>query len=493
MAEQSPQIFLTPSPHADDEHPHAYLIVSDLHISDIEDNADGWKAYKHPRFVFDAEFHRLLAFFKDRNSAENTPLTLILNGDIFDFDLITAVPKDPPWPVRFKERRRGLDATGPKYAWKLTHMLQDHSIFVRSLSSFLSEGHSIVYIMGNHDREFYFPEVQQTLRDALHADARAHGCDFADTALRFEPWFYYVPGRLYVEHGQQYDYYTSFQYLLHPVVQQKGENVLALPMGDLSNRYLVTRMGYFNPHASDYILNVFRYFTHWLKHYAVSRRSLVFSWFFGSIDVMLRLLGIKKLLRKRPPEYDTLLNDIADRYQLPHETVSYLQTMHRLPITTRFFRIIREFWLDRLFLSLLMTGGTIALALVPIPLWIKLMVPLSAFPLLFFIYEYAVQGETIFTAGSEIPRYAQKIAATLNVRLVALGHIHQPRLIPLGKDVSFIDTGTWAPILKNQSNTELAQGYRNYTIAGFKAGEAHIEYNSWIPLPSNEPQDEKSP
>ena len=492
MTEQSRQIFLAQSPMADNEDAHDYLIVSDLHVSDIEDNPDGWKAYKHPRFVFDAEFRRLLAFFKHRSDTDNTPLTLVLNGDIFDFDLITAIPDDPPWPIRRRERRRGLDATGPKSAWKLRHMLKDHPVFVRSLASFLSEGHSIVYTMGNHDREFYFTEVQTAMREALHTDARAHGADFADTALRFEPWFYYVPGRLYVEHGQQYDYYTSFQYLLHPVVRQKGENVLALPMGDLSNRYLVTRMGYFNPHASDYILNVFRYFTHWLKHYAFSRRSLVFSWFFGSIDVMGRLLGIKKLLRKRPPEYDALLNDVADRFQLPREKVQYLHTMHRLPITTRFFRIIREFWLDRLFLSLLMTGGTIALALVPIPLWIKLMVPLTAFPLLFFIYEYALQGETIFTAGSEIPRYAQKIATALDVRLVALGHIHQPRLIPLGKDVTFVDTGTWAPILQHDSTTELAQGYRNYVIAGFRKGETRIEYNSWIPLSSTAPENENA-
>jgi hypothetical protein len=93
--------------------------------------------------------------------------------------------------------------------------------------------------------------------------ARAAGDrPFDERLVQFGPWFYLVPGEIYVEHGNQYDYYTSFRHVLDPVVDDDGQATLALPMGNLSNRYLMTQMGYFNPHASDFILNAFAYVEH---------------------------------------------------------------------------------------------------------------------------------------------------------------------------------------------------------------------------------------
>jgi hypothetical protein len=49
---------------------HHYLVVSDLHLSDIEDNADGWKAYKGTRFVFDDDIAELLRRFSVKHRGE---------------------------------------------------------------------------------------------------------------------------------------------------------------------------------------------------------------------------------------------------------------------------------------------------------------------------------------------------------------------------------------------------------------------------------------
>ncbi|MFA6035111.1 MAG: hypothetical protein WC889_19595, partial [Myxococcota bacterium] len=82
-----------------------YLIVSDLHLADVEDNPDGWKYYKSSRFLIDDEFDRLVTRFLEEKLPDSecggtpAPLTMIFNGDIFDFDLITVVPDNPPWPV----------------------------------------------------------------------------------------------------------------------------------------------------------------------------------------------------------------------------------------------------------------------------------------------------------------------------------------------------------------------------------------------------------
>ena len=55
-----------------------YLIVSDLHLCDVEDHSDGWKAYKNSRYRFDRErweetlkISERIAAIEERMSNEN--------------------------------------------------------------------------------------------------------------------------------------------------------------------------------------------------------------------------------------------------------------------------------------------------------------------------------------------------------------------------------------------------------------------------------------
>ncbi|MBI5480087.1 MAG: metallophosphoesterase [Deltaproteobacteria bacterium] len=455
-----------------------YLVVSDLHLCDVEDHPDGWKRYKRQSYVFDDEFAALLDDFL---AAGGDEFTLVLNGDIFDFDLVSAVPDDPPFPVSRAERRRGLDATAAKSRWKLERVLAHHPRFVAALAEFLARGHEVVYVLGNHDREVHFPAVRAALEAALQRAGAAPAAAPPGFRPRFriEEWFYYVPGELYAEHGHQYDYYSSFRHLLAPTVEVGGEQVVAVPMGNLSNRYLLSRMGFFNPHTGEYILNIFRYLAHWVRHYAWSRRGLVVPWLWGSLVVMATLLNLKRKLLPTPATQVAGLAETARRYALPAETTAALWGLQRPPITERFFRIIREFWIDRLLIAVLMTGGTIALALVPIPLWIKLMVPLSSFPLLYFIYEWLARGETIFSIEKKLPGYARQIAALLPTQVVTFGHTHVPRLIPLDDAVAFVDTGTWAPITRPRDDTRLAPGYHKYLVVEPGGARPCLKFGCW--------------
>jgi UDP-2,3-diacylglucosamine pyrophosphatase LpxH len=456
-----------------------YLVVSDLHLTDVEDHPDGWKAYKSSAFLFDQTFAEVVAAFV-AESAEGERLTLILNGDVIDFDLITAIPEDPPYPVSRLERRGGLNPTATKAVFKLERALSHHPGFVAALADLLARGGRVVYVLGNHDRELHFPEVQRAFLDAVERRAREAGASLLGGSLSFEPWFFYVPGEIYAEHGHQYDYYSSFRYPLWPVVPSHEGETIALPMGNLSNRYLMNAMGTFNPFASDYILNLFRYLAHWFRHYAFSRRSLALSWIIGSLIVLRKLLGLKRKLRSEPPEDRKRLEATARRFDLAPETLVELGQLHPLPIMHRYYRVMRELWIDRVLIALLLTGGTIALALVPIPLWIKLMVPLSGFPLLYFIYEWLAQGDTIFSLAKVIPERARTVARLLPTPVVAFGHTHVPRQIPLGRGVTYVDTGTWAPITEPRDRTRLRAGYRNVLTVTADRGVVATRFESML-------------
>ena len=457
-----------------------YLVVSDLHMADVEDHDDGWMAHKCTDYTFDDEFDRLVQEFLSQGEGGDR-LTLILNGDIFDFDLVTAVPEDPPWRVSAAERKRGLDPTEDKSCWKMELMLSHHPQFLATLADFISRGHHVVYTLGNHDRELHFPRVKEVMIQALERTAQEQDSSLIEGSITFEPWFYYVPGEIYAEHGGQYDHYTSFRYQLEPEVQLGGQRMLALPMGNIANRVLTNRMGYFNPHAGDFILNMFSYAVHWLRYYALSKRSLVITWFLGSLKVIATCFRIRKKLRRPNPKHMERLNQVARKYDLSQEEILALGNLQRRPITTRFYWLVRELWIDRLLMAVLMTGGTIALALVPIPLWIKLMVPLSSFPLLYFIYEWLTRGETIFTIEKEFPKRARAVARMLPARVITLGHTHKPRQIPLTGQTNFVDTGTWAPMCSPGKGERLTPGLRNYLMVSFDRKEVSLYLGSWMP------------
>jgi UDP-2,3-diacylglucosamine pyrophosphatase LpxH len=457
-----------------------YHIVSDLHLCDVEEHADGWKAYKSASAMFDRDLAAVLTERLTAGAPEDEQV-VVLNGDIIDFDLVTAAPRDPPWPVSRAERRRGMDATEGKSRWKLERVLDDHPDFVGMLVHMLAAGHLVVYVMGNHDRELHFETVRSAFTARLSARADAEAVTIDLDRMRFEPWFFHVPGEIYAEHGQQYDYYTSFRYILEPTIPGRSEPTLALPMGNLSNRELLSEMGFFNPHASNYILSAYRYFGHWLRHYAFSRRGIAIRWFVGSVVVMVALLRNKAAFRRHPPDHDRSLVALARRLDMEATTVRALDRLKRPPITDRWYRVMRELWFDRILLVVAMTGGALTLALSPVPLWISLMIPLSSFPLLFAIYEWFARGETVFSAGHEASEYARAITRLVSTPVVTFGHSHSPQVVPLGPGATYVNTGTWGPIWGPDDHETLAPGLRNVLMVRVEPGGHQCALSSCMP------------
>jgi len=438
-----------------------YLVVSDLHLADVEDHADGWKRHKGSAWVIDDELDAMVASFEAR-VAPGEAFTFVLNGDIFDFDLVTAIPSDPPWPIGPLEHRYGLDATAPKSAWKLGRILDDHPRFVATLARLLAHGHRVVVTLGNHDRELWFPEVAEVLCARVRA-APVDGVapDAPRRALELEPWFFLVHGEIYVEHGHQYDYYSSFRYNLEPIVERRGQVHIALSPGNLSNRFLLSNIGSFNPHATDFILSAYGYIRHWLRFYAFTRRMLILTWLVGSVRALVSLLGTRARLERHPPkDYGRHIDAAARRYGLAPEAATALYALRKRPITHRIYKLVREYWIDRVVMSLAMIGSTIAIALSGAPLWVKLVVPLIAFPLVWFLYQWAAGNDNALTTEHRAHAFAAAIARRVPVRAVVFGHTHVPGVMPLARDVSFVNTGTWAPIWDRQLAP--APGLRNY-------------------------------
>lgn len=169
------------------------LILSDIHLADAEPPHPGnplWKRFKRPKHFIDRPFRDFLVQMQ-RVIPQGAPTELVLNGDIFDFDSVMALPdrgSDPGFKINWLERRRGLNSEESKSRFKMRVILDDHPVWVEAMRAFLSAGHSVVFVLGNHDLELQWPSVRAELTQRLGADQLQEG------AIRFCEWFYVSGG-----------------------------------------------------------------------------------------------------------------------------------------------------------------------------------------------------------------------------------------------------------------------------------------------------------
>ena len=132
-----------------------------------------------------AEFVRWLA----GKPADGPAIELVINGDFVDF-LAEEWEGPEPWKAFIDDPEAAAD--------RLDAIIERDRIFFDALAEFLSRGHRLTVLLGNHDVELSFARVRQRLENALGVQ---HGKKFA--------FLYdgeaYVVGDAVIEHGNRYD------------------------------------------------------------------------------------------------------------------------------------------------------------------------------------------------------------------------------------------------------------------------------------------------
>ncbi len=115
---------------------------------------------------------------------------LIINGDCFDFLVIT-----PYTTQKLAKKAIALQ--------KVEKIIAAHSPFFSVLRAFIAiPGRSITFLMGNHDLELCFEEVQARLCLAISGK-------LIDPRVYFCPTRFYRPLHdVYIEHGNHYDFWN---------------------------------------------------------------------------------------------------------------------------------------------------------------------------------------------------------------------------------------------------------------------------------------------
>ncbi len=232
---------------------HGFLVVSDLHLSEGRNPKTGWIDPRED-FLFDDDFADFLEFHTCSEEWADTEWTLVIAGDFVDFLQVTEMPQDRPDLVR--EGDYGLVAGPAESVWKIRRIMQGHPALFRALAKFCL-AHRIVLISGNHDAEFFYPEVRKELISGLRElRTPPRGNPGPGERLSFFPWFFF-DGNVYIELGHQYDPTNSFPSALAPIIKPadkipgESSEKIFLPLGSIFVRYLFNRVETSSPFADN--------------------------------------------------------------------------------------------------------------------------------------------------------------------------------------------------------------------------------------------------
>jgi UDP-2,3-diacylglucosamine pyrophosphatase LpxH len=240
-------------------------IASDLHLG------EGWldKQQRYSRletFFYDNEFQNFVQAILYEQSKRERLCTLVLNGDIFDFLSVVRVPEPVEarkWGLRISksEKKFGLDSTEQKAEWKMARILHGHRGFVVALVELLAAGNAVVIVRGNHDLELHWDAVQRRFLNQITKLAEEEGYASKGEELlervAFRQWFYYEPGRFFIEHGNQYEASNAIRFQLNPILPAEQhahrKESLDYPMGSMFVRYLYNKLKLLDPFSTQFV------------------------------------------------------------------------------------------------------------------------------------------------------------------------------------------------------------------------------------------------
>jgi UDP-2,3-diacylglucosamine pyrophosphatase LpxH len=493
-----------------------YLVISDLHMTSGRDLVSGrWSPTED--FFWDEEFGEFLAYYSKRG-----PCTLIINGDMFDFLQVLVRPTSDEFAaygIRKADMQPayGLRCSEAASAFQADKIIDGHPAFFGALAVFLAGGHQVKIIKGNHDVQLFWESVRERVVSRLEAILPDSSRGGVRKNLQFLPWFFYVPGLLFVEHGNQYEDATSFRNFLNPLLPvdspAKGPQV-ELDLASLLMRYFTNRMEVFNP-STDNIRPLLMYLQVFFRKHpliflstsgtagnylwkafrksaeqARQRRRGVYRQideknrerlheeaerFSGGdgrkaewLDRQLRALDAKKAapalglgpLRFFVKSFGSPLRLAA--VLLPLYGITYI------PDLMDWARVILRRWEPSAW-----AGAVNALLLLHVPqILIVALLILLAVRIRTWQVRHRKKGRSAQDITIILRRVAAQAAALMETRYVVYGHTHCEDLLVLKSGGRYFNTGTWIGIFSDREN--LYRDIHQFTFLKIEDGEAEL-------------------
>lgn len=416
------------------------IIVSDLHMSAGYNRRTGTYD-RNEDFFYDAAFSRFIDNLILRAPAEQRRWRLLVMGDLVDF-----------LQVSVKDRTAGLTSSADALA-KLDVIVAGHAELFAALGRFLAAGHALDVLIGNHDIEFIWPDVQERFKQLIAQHVPA---DASPPPITFHPWIFYIPRLVYAEHGQQYDTLNSFTTLMRPFLPS-DPTLIELPLGSFFVLYLFNQIERIDPFA-DNIKPVTRYLAWAFRAHPVTGLSILGFHVRFFIRVLRKTsdLSADQQAARRESYRREVVRTSAAQIGLPADTLQAIDELAAIPALSSRWRQLRVLLLDPLFPSVPLLAAIVAIyqgakRLRPgLRSFVSIMTGIGA-----LVWRERRLLRPATQSGSYLWAAAQRIHAHLQaadaaVPVYVFGHTHTAEQSPLTPDDEtprYFNTGTWTPLV----------------------------------------------
>ena len=446
---------------------HNILVISDLHLGEGLEPQNPSSTTSYDVLLAERQLVEFLRTYT-RRRADGKPWRLVINGDMIDFVSMCVYParksdQDTPRPQDasefsswlLEERTYGLQRRLDAACAQVRAVLRYHRAFFEALASFLAAGNALEITSGNHDTEFFWPEVQEVLTDGI-VDIWAHMAEAARPGamslaelrarIRFHHWFYYEPGVAWIEHGHQYDDCCSYEYNFHPV--DKTGQVMDTNVDTAAMRYLNNQLSERAHGSEEWSGMGYLRFAAGLGWRGAWRMVRGYHMFATSLLRQWRMARISRSRRTRRRIHRERLRELASRSALPESVLRQLDGLQRPPVITRLLPILQAVMLDKVIIWLLALVVVLGMWMTT-PLWMAALATALAVPGGLQVIHWLDRKRSV---DPVLPlRLAPaSIARLIDVRYVIFGHTHQPLAEQAAppdavRDTWYLNTGTWVP------------------------------------------------
>lgn len=441
------------------------LVFSDVHLG--SDLNDGLRAGRPRRL---SAIDRELVAFLEHYRAKEPPggrWHIVVAGDFIDFvgmsiapgehegELVTALTEE--------EREHGVGSAADHARLKLRRVARRHEEVFVALAKFVTEGHALTLVHGNHDIELHWDEVKDEFRSTLlaHAerDATRRGLTVDRVAflerIAFNPWFFYREGVAYIEHGHQYDTFCSTAHVLAPISPLDPRR-LVRGFNDVLLRYVVRRTRGMKEHGHEHM---------GVPDYLAFGARLGWS---GMVKLIVRFTrAVLELFRARRvyvsetmaiarAEHEERVAKLAEAMRIGKDRIKALLALQAPPITQSIGGILRSVLLDRLALgmiALLAFFGCLAFGAVRGHGGLAALGVLVGWSLL---HRHLARQRQVDPTEQLMDR-ARHLAHLFPAAFVVMGHTHVPTTTPVGQ-ATYINLGAWAEDDDDLDEEETAAG-----------------------------------
>ena len=418
-----------------------YLVFSDVHLgSDVNDVSPRGR---HRPAQLDDDLGALLDHYRVTKSlSPSGDWHLVVAGDFIDFVGMLVDARDEPLPPSAISDDPGLGSADTMALRKLARAVDRHPLVFLAMGRFLAAGHSITFIIGNHDLELHWPVVQRALREAVASSVTAIERKRALERVQIEPIFFWAEGSLFVEHGHRYDPCCVGAAPLAPHDPRARHRTLPA-LSDVLLRLIVRRVDTLDEHGHEN--EGLAYYGRLIVKTGLRGLGNLARAFFGAIGVAVAtwwhlvnggLRTIRRLHLRR-------LRQFAVFRRIGWRRLRAFDALAVPPSIASLHGIFSTLLLDRIALFALTPLVMLGLFFLPASMLSRAAGALAILLLARIAYVTLANMRNL-DAAARMEQRAHDVARLFPAAFIVMGHTHIPVEQPISFDAVYINTGTWA-------------------------------------------------